>query len=461
MRKKSNSSIVVLLLFALIIGGVLYVYNSSVFERNLPKVTLKSSGFWNLKKPLEIEIDDESGIKSYRVILKSAKDEKTLHYEQLLNPRKSIKLEVEPPRSAYAMKDKSVKIIVEAIDASKWNFFNGNGVTKEFVVKIDKRRPQLSTVTNSYKITRGGSALVIFKASDENLKDLYIQTNFGKKFKVEPFYKEGYYISLLAWPIKENSFRATVVATDYAGNISKAYIPLYLKQKAYRISNINLSDRFLKGKIAQLAEEFAQTQGVDDSIEQFKIINEDVRAKNEALIHEITSQVSDEMISDFKINRMYPLKNAQVVASFGDHRKYFYDGEYISESYHMGLDLASNAMAAIKPQNGGKVVFADFNGLYGNMPVISHGLGLYTIYGHCSSITVNNGDEVLRGDSIANTGKSGYAMGDHLHFGVLVQGVEVRPAEWMDKTWMRLNITNVIRSAKKIIGNLKDPIDKS
>ena len=42
-------------------------------------------------------------------------------------------------------------------------------------------------------------------------------------------------------------------------------------------------------------------------------------------------------------------------------------------------------------------------------------------------------------------------MGDHLHFGVLVQGIEVRPAEWMDSTWIKLNITDVIENAKKII----------
>ncbi|MCD6433040.1 MAG: M23 family metallopeptidase, partial [Sulfurimonas sp.] len=246
-------------------------------------------------------------------------------------------------------------------------------------------------------------------------------------------------------------FRATIIATDSAGNSSKAYIPLYLKQKNYKVSNIKISDRFLKGKIAELADEFVETQGVDDSIEQFKLINEDVRAKNEELIHRITSKVSDEMISDFKINKMYPLKNAQVVATFGDHRKYSYKGEYISESYHLGLDLASYAMADIKPQNSGEVVYSDFNGLYGNMPVIDHGLGLYTLYGHCSSSSVSSGDLVSKNMPIANTGKTGYAMGDHLHFGVLIQGIEVRPAEWMDRTWMKLNIANVIKNAKEII----------
>ncbi|MDA3907728.1 MAG: M23 family metallopeptidase, partial [Sulfurimonas sp.] len=408
-------------------------------------------GYWNLKKPLKIKIDDLSGVKSYSVILKSKDDENTLHYEQFIIPKDSLSIEVEPPRSAYAMKDKSIKIIVQATDASKWNFLNGNTSVKEFELKIDKKRPELSIVSNSYKIKKGGAALVIFKVNDENLKEFYIQTNDNKKFKAQPFYKEGYYISLLAWSVVNDNFKATIIAKDYAGNTSKTYIPLYIKQKKYRTSNIKLSDRFLKGKIAQLAEEFVETQGIEDSIEQFKIINEDVRAKNEKLIHEITSKVSDNMISDFKINKMYPLKNAQVVATFGDHRKYSYKGTSISESYHLGIDMASNAQAQIKPQNSGDLVYSDYNGIYGNMPVIHHGLGLYTLYGHCSSINANRGDFINAKDNVANTGKSGYAMGDHLHFGVLIQGVEVRPAEWMDRDWMRLNISNVIKNAKEII----------
>ena len=438
-------------IFALMVVGAVYIYSSTMFERDLPYVSMNSNGYWNLKKPLKIKIEDLSGVKSYNVVLKSKNDEIILHNEQFMIAKESLNIEVEPPRSAYAMKDKDITIIVQATDSSKWNFLNGNSVTKEFKLKIDKKRPQLSVLSNSYKIKKGGAALVIFKVDDENLKDFYIQTNFNKKFKAQPFYKDGYYISLLAWPVTQRSFKANIIAHDFAGNSSKTYIPLYLKQKKYRVSNIKLRDKFLKGKIAQLAEEFIETQGIESSLEQFKIINEDVRAKNEKLIHEITSVVYDEMIIDFKINKMYPLKNGKVVASFGDHRKYTYKGKNISESYHLGLDMASNAMAKIKPKNSGDIVYADYNGIYGNMPIVHHGLGLYTIYGHCSSIKVNNGDFLNENDNIANTGKSGYAMGDHLHFGVLIQGIEVRPAEWMDKKWMKLNISDVIKNAKKII----------
>jgi murein DD-endopeptidase MepM/ murein hydrolase activator NlpD len=449
-RNKSKLPLGIILLVLLIVG-VAFVYTSSMFERNIPEIKIVNNGYWNLKKPIDISISDESGLKSYKISLKSSAGVSTLQYEQYISPENLIKIELKPPRSAFSLKDKIVTLIVEASDASKWNFSNGNSAIKEFKLHIDKKRPKTSIVNNSYKIRKGGSALVIFKAVDDNLNELYIELDSKRKFKPQPFYQDGYYISLLAWPITDRSFGASIIAKDHAGNISKTHIPLYIKQKHYRTSKIKLTDKFLKGKIADLAEEFEETQGYEDSIKQFKIINEDVRAKNENLIHTLSSNVDDDMIDEFKINRMYPLKNATVVANFGDYRKYYYKGKKVSESYHLGLDLASNAMAKIRPQNGGDVVFSDYNGLYGNMPMLYHGLGLYTLYGHCSSIKVNEGDIVNSRDAIANTGKSGYAMGDHLHFGILVQGVEVYPKEWMDSAWIKTNISDIIKTAKDII----------
>jgi murein DD-endopeptidase MepM/ murein hydrolase activator NlpD len=435
----------------LLVGAAVYVGLSDSFERDKPVVVIHTSEYWNLKEPISLQINDESGIKSYSVILKTATENFELAQEMLLEPKKELKLNIKPPKRLFGLKQSDITLYVEATDASQWNFLKGNSVVVTKKLIIDKKRPQVGVLANSRSITQGGSALVIFKASDDNLKELYLEAADGKRFYPQTYIEEGYYASLVAWPVQAKRFRMHIIAIDMAGNLTKKYVPFYLNNRAYKLSKINLSERFLNGKIAELAEEFVETQGVEDKIERFKIINEDVRAKNEKLIHELTSKVPDDIVDHLSITPFYPLKNGKKVANFGDHRLYYYKKRRVSESYHLGLDLASVQMGEIKTQNPGKVVFAADNGLYGNMPAIHLGMGLYTIYGHCSSVDVSPEDEVTQGMKIANTGMSGYAMGDHLHFGVLVQGIEVRPEEWMDKQWLKLNIEEVFESAEKII----------
>jgi len=178
-----------------------------------------------------------------------------------------------------------------------------------------------------------------------------------------------------------------------------------------------------------------------------------MRSDNEVIINDLGKQVSSEVLHEWKIKKFYPLRNGAKVASFGDERHYYYKNKEkeISQSYHLGLDLASTKMAMIVTSNSGTVVFDEYNGIYGNMPMIDHGLGLFTLYGHCSNVLVEKGQEVQAGDKIAQTGVSGLALGDHLHFGVLVQGNEVRPEEWMDTKWIRDNIDKVFNEANKII----------
>ncbi len=432
------------------IAGAVFVSFSPIFESAPPRITVNNNGFWNLKAPLHVSIEDASGIKSYKATLISKKEKVVLAQEQLTFAEAEISFTLDAPKRITSFKPDEVTVVIEASDASKWNFLMGNTAQEKFVMKVDTKKPHLSTLTNSMYIHKGGSGIVIFKADDPNLSELYIDTNYKKRFQPQPFYKDGYYISLVAWKITEPSFKATIVAKDSAGNVRKSTIPFRARDRKYRISKIKISDRFLDGKIAELAETFEIDS--EDRLEQFKVINEDVRKKNEDLIHEITSVVDpDEMIETLSIKPFYPLRNGKKVASFGDHRYYYYKGAKISESYHLGLDLASVKMGKILTQNAGEVIFTDYNGLYGNMPAVAHGLGLYTIYGHCSSIAVQKGDSVQAGELIANTGMSGYAMGDHLHFGVLVQGIEVRPEEWMDRKWLKLNIRDTIKDAKKII----------
>jgi hypothetical protein len=168
----------------------------------------------------------------------------------------------EKKHSTYAM------IFVKATDFSSWNFFKGNKSEVQESYIVDKKKPIISVIATSYGIRRGGSAIVIFKVNDkrsDSITDVYIETQTGKKFIPQPFFKgeDKYYISLLAWPINDVSFKASIFAKDKAGNVAKNFINLYLKERQYRRSTIHLKDSFLSGKISALAQRHEKSQETD------------------------------------------------------------------------------------------------------------------------------------------------------------------------------------------------------
>jgi hypothetical protein len=60
---------------------------------------------------------------------------------------------------------------------------------------------------------------------------------------------------------------------------------------------------------------------------------------------------------------------------------------------------------------------------------------------------VKEGDEVKKGQPLGRTGATGLALGDHLHFEVLIQGVSVTPVEWWDGKWIRDHVGRPLREA--------------
>jgi murein DD-endopeptidase MepM/ murein hydrolase activator NlpD len=114
---------------------------------------------------------------------------------------------------------------------------------------------------------------------------------------------------------------------------------------------------------------------------------------------------------------------------------------------HLGYDLASLKRSPAPAANAGVVVFAGPLTIYGNTVVVDHGLGLQTLYGHLSSIEVKEGDDVKQGQELGRTGATGLAVGDHLHYEVLIGGVPVTPVEWWDGRWIRDHIGRPLQEA--------------
>lgn len=98
-----------------------------------------------------------------------------------------------------------------------------------------------------------------------------------------------------------------------------------------------------------------------------------------------------------------------------------------TKQFHNGIDLAAPNGSPILAAYDGTVVAASYSGTMGNYVMINHGDGLLTIYMHASKLLVSQGQEVSRGQQIANIGSTGRSTGPHLHFGVRKNGAYVSP----------------------------------
>jgi len=102
-----------------------------------------------------------------------------------------------------------------------------------------------------------------------------------------------------------------------------------------------------------------------------------------------------------------------------------------TEKFHSGLDIAADYGDPIVAANSGTVIYADWMGGYGNAVMIDHGGGIVTLYGHNSSLVVYNGQQVAKGQRIANAGSTGYSTGPHCHFEVRIHGEVTDPLNYL------------------------------
>ncbi len=81
--------------------------------------------------------------------------------------------------------------------------------------------------------------------------------------------------------------------------------------------------------------------------------------------------------------------------------------------------------------DGGTVTVAGYSGAYGYLVEIDHQNGMVTRYGHNSSVLVNVGDKVYKGQHIAESGSTGRSTGPHIHFEIRINGVAHNPLDYL------------------------------
>jgi murein DD-endopeptidase MepM/ murein hydrolase activator NlpD len=284
----------------------------------------------------------------------------------------------------------------------------------------------LELIADDPYINFGGVGLVAYKTSpDAATSGVKIGNYFFPGYKGQTK-DPATYIAFFAHPynVSEDE-KAVLVATDKAGNSRELRLAYTLKDVKYKKSSIPVSDDFIQAKVAPLLNDVGARQGSPKDV--FVKVNHGLRKENEDKIREVGQKTANRMLWS---GPFIQLSNSKVEANFADARTYIYHDQPIDTAYHLGFDLSVTKKYPVEAANSGVVSFVGDLGIYGNTVIIDHGLGLSTLYGHLSSIDVKEGEQIKQQQIIGKTGETGLAVGDHLHFATLLQGIPVLPKEW-------------------------------
>ncbi|MET1082961.1 MAG: peptidoglycan DD-metalloendopeptidase family protein [Burkholderiales bacterium] len=437
-RPRSKLPIVIVLVLIFIVavaGGAYYLWPR--FESEPPQIAVSPNVDLLGVAPIEIQFTDKgTGLRSVTATLRQGGTEHTLVSEQFDRPVSKKKIAVALAKISGAKEGPAV-LRITARDASLWHSFRGNEAALEKNLTIDITPPGLELIADDRYVNFGGVGAIIYKASADTVASgVKIGDNFFPGFPGQVKDHPDHLLAFFAHPYDAApEARPTLVATDKAGNTREMRLAYELKNVRYKKSTLALSDAFLQNKVVPLLADAAARDSAPKDV--FVAVNRRLRKENEDRIAAITKKVTPSILWK---DAFAQLSNSKVEANFADKRTYTYKGEPIDTAYHLGYDLSVTKNTPIEAANSGTVAFTGDLGIYGNTVILDHGLGLFTLYGHLSSIDVKAGDSVSRRQVLGKTGETGLAAGDHLPFGIYLDGVAVLPVEWWDQKWIEDNI---------------------
>ncbi|MBW2028861.1 MAG: M23 family metallopeptidase [Deltaproteobacteria bacterium] len=446
MAKKKKAILTLALIPILLIAFGIGWFLTVIFEGEKPEVNVPPlPEFLSKEESFSLELlDRKRGLKEVAVTLAQEGREVVIHREKfpfkgLLNRKGTHQLRKDLSIDPLGLNlaQGRVDLVVKAWDYSRRGGGDGNLSLLRRKMVVDTIPPALRSLSRMHNVNMGGAGLVVYQTSSDALESgLMLNDFFFPGFAARERAEEGVHVVYFSMPRRLDSEPSLLLrAKDRAGNLSKSGFYYHIRKRKFRHEIINITDRFLK-KVLPFFSNYPFNPE-DSDIKRYIVINNELRKQNHKTLFDLRDKTSPERMWEGPFLR---LKNAATMARFGDRRSYYYKREKVDEQTHLGVDLASLASSPVPAANHGRVIFAGELGIYGNTVVLDHGQGLMSLYGHLSKTEVTLEQSVRKGDIIGYTGQTGLAGGDHLHFGIMVNGTFVNPIEWWDNHWIQDNI---------------------
>jgi hypothetical protein len=340
-------------------------------------------------------------------------------------------------KQAPELKDGPARLIVEAAA----NDFANRTTTVTRDVQINTQPPVVSADGAQHYINQGGSELVTFNVSgywtEAGVRvGKYTFRSFPMPGKSDPNASERFSLFAFPWDVPADTV-PVVYARNPSGAEATARFWFKVFPKQFRSRDLTLEDDFLQKIVSEL-----DPSGSGELLDRFLKINRDMRAENNRYLADLRYKTEPKMLWQGPFFRI-----GKVESFFADQRTYAYKGKKVDQQMHLGFDLSDVQASPVKSANFGKVIHAGPLGIYGNCIVVDHGYGLQSIYGHLRQIDVKVGDVVQKEQIMGRSGATGLAGGDHIHYSIQVDGVQVNPIEWWDDHWIKDRVLSKLPGA--------------
>jgi murein DD-endopeptidase MepM/ murein hydrolase activator NlpD len=371
-----------------------------------------------------------------RKIVSSERYEAAWSWQPVVNQRSLIF----SPQSAFGEEPLSEgEFVLEVTlrdQPNLWLWSNEVSARRSF--ELDLTPPRIQVLTDQHYIRQGGSEALVYRVSeDTQASGVQVGERIFQGYPLQAIGQETH-ICLFALAHDQAADSNMVIwAEDAAGNRKESSFWKKTFPVRFRYRDIQLSDSLIDSILPEILESQREVAAQETPLKTFLEINGRLRQLNHQQIEEISRHSMDELLWS---EPFLQLSRSQVESLFADHRTYYYQGEPVDQQTHLGFDLASVSHGPVESANAGIVVFADYLGIYGNAVLVDHGLGLFSLYGHLSELEVHKDQEVKAGQILGRTGETGLAAGDHLHFSMILQGVQVNPLEWWDPGWVQQHV---------------------
>ena len=327
------------------------------------------------------------------------------------------------------LQDGKAELVVEA-EASN---VRGSTAALHQPLEIRSTPPTVAAVTTQFYVNQGGADMVVYTVSEgASESGVEVAGKFFPGFQM-PNAPAGTMFSIFAFPYDAPAdARFDLVARDDAGNEARQALPVHAFPKKFPARPMPINDDFISRVVMAIIQHTPSISDQHDPLKNFLLVNRDLRHEQTKQLHDMGKQTAHEFLWHGPFTRL----PAATEASFADHRFYMYNGQKVDDEFHLGIDLAGTQHMPILAANSGRVLMAQYFGIYGNAVLVDHGFGLMSLYGHMNDFAVKAGQTVKQGDLLGHSDTTGLAGGDHLHFSVLLDGEQVNPKEWWDPHWL-------------------------